>query len=148
MTRWLGSTWVRAAITVAILAYLLRQVDGRAALEAMLRADPRALAVVAGLVLLDRVVMIWRWVLLLRSSGTAIATRRWWRGRGRVAVVGGVLAMTALSVLVPVGFFGDARFKVASAPLLALVAGIGIDRVSRVVRARSGRPAHPRPTTP
>ena len=40
MTRWLGSFWVRAGLTGLILAYLLRQVDGGAALRAMLQVDP------------------------------------------------------------------------------------------------------------
>jgi asparagine N-glycosylation enzyme membrane subunit Stt3 len=44
--------------------------------------------------------------------------------------------MAVLSLLVPVAFFGDARFKVASAPLVALLAGLGIARATALVRTR------------
>jgi uncharacterized membrane protein YbhN (UPF0104 family) len=128
MTRWLGSTWVRAGITVVILAYLLQQVDGRAALQAMLRADPRALAVVAALVLLDRVVMIWRWVLLLRSSGTAIPTRT----AARIFLISSFVGS-----FLPAGVGGDAARAYAlgqrTAQRGAAVASVAVDRILGVV---------------
>lgn len=128
MTRWLGSTWLRAALTVAILAYLLRQVDGRQALQAMLRTDPRALVVVAGLVLLDRVVMIWRWVLLLRSSGTAIST-------GAAARI--FLVSSFVGSFLPAGVGGDAARAYAlgqrTAQRGAAVASVAVDRILGVV---------------
>ena len=70
----LRSWWVRAGITGAILVYLVREIDAGAALQAMLDTDVRALLIVALLVLADRGVMIWRWLLLLRASGTDIST--------------------------------------------------------------------------
>ena len=99
MSRWLGSVWVRGAITLAILAWLLRQVDAGAAASAMLRVDPRALLIVACLVLLDRAVMIWRWLLLLRSSGTAIPT-------GAAARI--FLVSSFVGSFLPAGVGGDA----------------------------------------
>jgi 4-amino-4-deoxy-L-arabinose transferase-like glycosyltransferase len=68
--------------------------------------------------------------------GMLLALRRWWRDRGRSVAVGSVVAMAVLSLLVPVAFFGDARFKVASAPLVALLAGVGIARTIALVATR------------
>jgi hypothetical protein len=128
MTRWLRSTWVRAAITLGILAYLLRQVDGGAALRAMLRTDPRALALVGGLVLLDRAVMIWRWILLLRSSGTAIAT-------GTAARI--FLVSSFVGSFLPAGVGGDAARAYAlgqrTAQRGAAVASVAVDGILGVV---------------
>ena len=128
MTRWLGSFWVRAGITGLILGYLLRQVDGGAALRAMLRADPAALAVVAALVLLDRVVMIWRWLLLLRASGTDVAT-------GTAARI--FLVSSFVGSFLPAGVGGDAARAYAlgqrTARRGAAVASVAIDRILGVV---------------
>ena len=66
---------VRLAITGIILALLARGIDVGASLSAIGSLDRRYLALVLGLVALDRCVMIWRWVLLLRSSGVTIETR-------------------------------------------------------------------------
>ena len=66
---------VRLAITGIILALLARGIDVGASLSAIGRLDRGYLALVLGLVALDRCVMIWRWVLLLRSSGVTIETR-------------------------------------------------------------------------
>jgi uncharacterized protein (TIRG00374 family) len=71
----IGSWWARLAITVAILAYLASDIDMGAAARAVIQIDPRYLALVLVLVALDRVVMILRWLLLLRSSGVAIRDR-------------------------------------------------------------------------
>jgi hypothetical protein len=70
-----GSFWVRALLTAGVLAILAARVDVGATAEALLRLRaPHALAVLA-LVALDRTVMVWRWILLLRASGVGIATR-------------------------------------------------------------------------
>lgn len=128
MSRWLASVWVRGAITLAILAWLLRQVDAGAAVGAMLRADPRALLVVALLVLLDRAVMIWRWLLLLRSSGTAIAT-------GTAARI--FLVSSFVGSFLPAGVGGDAARAYAlgqrTAQRGAAVASVAVDRILGVV---------------
>ena len=60
---------IRLAITAAILALLARGIDMGAAAHAIASIDLRYLGLVLGLVALDRSVMIWRWILLLRSSG-------------------------------------------------------------------------------
>jgi uncharacterized membrane protein YbhN (UPF0104 family) len=128
MTGWLRSFWVRAGITGLILAYLLRQVDAGAALSAMLRTDPIALAVVALLVLLDRAVIIWRWILLLRASGTPIA------GRTAARIF---LVSSFVGSFLPAGVGGDAARAYAlgqrTARRGAAVASVAIDRILGVV---------------
>lgn len=128
MSRWLGSFWVRGAITAGILAYLLREVDAGAAFAAMLRADAGALLVVAALVMLDRGVMIWRWVLLLRASGTAIGT-------GAAARI--FLISSFVGSFLPAGVGGDAARAFAlgqrTAQRGAAVASVAIDRILGVV---------------
>ena len=63
---------IRLAITAVILALLARGIDFGDAARAIASIDLRFLALVLGLVAVDRCVMIWRWILLLRSSGIAI----------------------------------------------------------------------------
>lgn len=128
MMRWLRSFWVRAVLTGLILLYLLGQVDGAAALRAMLQTDPVALAVVALLVLFDRVVMIWRWVLLLRASGTPIGTR---------AAAHIFLVSSFVGSFLPAGVGGDAARAYAlgqrTSQRGAAVASVAIDRILGVV---------------
>ncbi len=128
MTRLLRSFWVRAAITAVILAYLLRQVDAGASMQAMLRVDPLSVAVVCLLVLLDRVVMIWRWLLLLRASGTEVATRT----AARIFLVSSFVGS-----FLPAGVGGDAARAYALGQRTsrhgAAVASVAIDRILGVV---------------
>jgi uncharacterized protein (TIRG00374 family) len=63
---------LRLAITAAILALMARGIDMGASARAIAAIDLRYLALVLGLVAIDRTVMIWRWILLLRSSGVKI----------------------------------------------------------------------------
>ena len=66
---------IRLAITAIILAILAMGIDMGASARAIAAIDLRYLALVLGLVAIDRIVMILRWVLLLRASGIAITTR-------------------------------------------------------------------------
>jgi len=66
---------VRLAITAVILAILAMGIDMTESARAIAATDLRYLALVLGLVAIDRTVMILRWVLLLRASGIAITTR-------------------------------------------------------------------------
>lgn len=68
-----GSVWVRVVLTVAVLALLLSRIDLASTLTALARLDLRLAAVVAALVFLDRGIMIWRWLLLLRARGVSIS---------------------------------------------------------------------------
>jgi uncharacterized protein (TIRG00374 family) len=65
---------VRLAITAVILAILAIGIDMRASAAAVAQIDVRYLAAVLALVAVDRVVMIHRWLLLLRARGIAITT--------------------------------------------------------------------------
>ena len=66
------ATWVRVAVSVAILAYLVLTIDVGAALGAVAGLSLWHLAGALVLVLVDRLLMITRWTLLLRGTGTAI----------------------------------------------------------------------------
>jgi uncharacterized protein (TIRG00374 family) len=66
---------LRLVITAVILALLARGIDLGDSARAIAAIDLRYLGLVLGLVAIDRVVMILRWVLLLRASGIAISSR-------------------------------------------------------------------------
>ena len=66
---------LRLALTAIILALLARGIDFGESARAIAAIDLRHLALVLALVAIDRCVMIWRWVLLLRASGIAIMSR-------------------------------------------------------------------------
>lgn len=65
----------RIAITAIILAILAMGIDMGLALRAMAAIDLRYLALVLGLVAVDRCVMILRWLLLLRARDIRISAR-------------------------------------------------------------------------
>lgn len=65
---------IRVAITAVILFLLARGIDFGASARAIAAIDLRYLALVLGLVAVDRCVMILRWILLMRSSGIRIST--------------------------------------------------------------------------
>ena len=67
------STLVRLGVTVAILSYLSTRIDMTDAARAVAAIGRPHLAAVLLLVVVDRAVMILRWVLLLRASGIAIS---------------------------------------------------------------------------
>ncbi len=69
------STLVRLALTAAILAYLANRIDMTEAARAVAAVSLPHLAAVLMLVVIDRTVMILRWVLLLRASGIPISLR-------------------------------------------------------------------------
>lgn len=124
----LRSGWVRVAITAAILAYLLSEIDAGAAFAAMLDTSPLALVGAAVLVLADRVVMIWRWLLLLRASGAPIRSR----DAARIFLVSSFVGS-----FLPAGVGGDAARAYAlgqrTAQRGAAVASVAIDRILGVI---------------
>ena len=65
---------LRLAITAVILAILAMGIDMRRSAQAIATIDLRYLAVVLGLVAIDRAVMILRWILLLRAREVRIGT--------------------------------------------------------------------------
>jgi hypothetical protein len=74
--RLLRSTWVRAVLSAAILWWLSTRIDMAEAIRAVFTVRLPHLLFVLALVALDRVIMIYRWVLLLRASGVAITTAK------------------------------------------------------------------------
>ena len=64
---------IRLAITAVILALLARGIDFGESARAIGAIDLRYLALVLGLVAIDRSVMIWRWILLLRARDIKIS---------------------------------------------------------------------------
>lgn len=69
------SLWVRALLTIAVLGYLSTRIDFAAAAASAARLDVAAALATLALVAIDRGVMVWRWLILLRAAGTAIATK-------------------------------------------------------------------------
>jgi hypothetical protein len=70
-----GAGWLRALLTLAILGYLATRIDMREAGAALLQLDPGAALLVVALLVVDRAVMVWRWILLLRASGAQVTAR-------------------------------------------------------------------------
>ncbi len=69
------SFWIRALVTVAVLALILRKIDGGETLRAIGRLDLWTLALVGGLLVVDRAAMVTRWIVLLRAAGQPISTK-------------------------------------------------------------------------
>lgn len=70
-----GSWWLRAVVTAAVLTLLLARIDVDEAIAAIGRLDPGTLAIVAFLLVVDRALMVWRWIALLRAAGQPISTK-------------------------------------------------------------------------
>ena len=75
IARLTGSLWVRALLTIAVLAYLATKIDLRDAGATLLRLDLTAALGTLALLAADRLIVVWRWLILLRAVGTRIATR-------------------------------------------------------------------------
>jgi uncharacterized membrane protein YbhN (UPF0104 family) len=122
------SFWVRLAFTGVILAYLVASIDLQAALQALLGVDLRYVALVASLVALDRVVMIWRWIVLLRATGTPV------QGRTAARIF---LESSFVGSFLPAGVGGDAarawQLSRHTARSAAAVASVAVDRLLGVV---------------
>ena len=99
IARLAASWWTRLAITAAILAWLATRIDMSAAARAMLSVSPGHLGLVLLLVAVDRLVMIWRWILLLTARGVAVRP-------GEAARV--FLVSSFVGSFLPAGIGGDA----------------------------------------
>lgn len=69
------SLLLRALVTASVLALLLSRIDLGDALRALGSLNASAAVAVCALLAVDRAVMIWRWVVLLRAAGQPIATK-------------------------------------------------------------------------
>ncbi|MPY88107.1 MAG: flippase-like domain-containing protein [Luteitalea sp.] len=128
MTALLRSTWLRLLVTSVILGYLVRQVDTGAAARAILNVCLWSLAVVAVLLALDRLVMVWRWVLLLQAVRTPI-------GVGAAARI--FLVSSFVGSFLPAGVGGDAARAWSlgrlTARTSAALASVAVDRLLGVM---------------
>jgi glycosyltransferase 2 family protein len=70
-----SSLWVRGLLTLAVLVVLTYKIDMRATGEALLRLSPVAMVSVLVLLAVDRGVMVWRWIILLRARGADVTTK-------------------------------------------------------------------------
>ena len=77
-------------------------------------------------------------IMAVSVLGMVVAARRWWQDRTNAAVAA-LLGLAVAGVCVPVLFFGDPRFKVPTAPLFALFAGLGAAVVAGAVADRRAR---------
>jgi hypothetical protein len=111
---------VRLFLSVGILAYLASRIDMAAAARAVVAINPWHLIGVLALVALDRAIMIWRWVLLLRASRAPISA-------GRAARI--FLTSSFIGSFLPAGLGGDA----ARAYGLSRVTEAGDEAVASVV---------------
>jgi glycosyltransferase 2 family protein len=70
-----GSRSVRLVLTVVVLAILVLRIDLGETASAILRLQPSAIVAVLALLAVDRAIMIWRWIILLRARGAAVSTK-------------------------------------------------------------------------
>jgi uncharacterized protein (TIRG00374 family) len=124
MVRALQSTAARLVITAAILAYLLWNIDLHQTVAALLHVNPWWFAATMALVALDRVLMILRWVVLLRSAGVHLPIR---------SSVYIYLVSSFVGSFLPAGVGSDASRAYAVAARTTrgadAVASVAIDRV-------------------
>lgn len=66
---------LRLAVTATVLVYLATRIDGPATMAAVLSLSPARLAAIAGLTMLDRALMAWRWILLVRATGVTLSAK-------------------------------------------------------------------------
>lgn len=128
LARLAASWWVRAGLTAAILAWLATRLDMGAAWAAVAAISRPHLLAVLALVALDRTVMIWRWLLLLRATGAAVSA-------GAAARL--FLESSFVGSFLPAGIGGDAArawglAQVTDRPGDAL-ASVVVDRVLGVL---------------
>lgn len=118
--RVLHSIWFRTLVSAALLYWLVAQIDLGAAMRDMVAITPAHLAGGLLLVALDRVLMIARWVMLVRRSERAVSVR---------SAVWVFLVGAWVGYLLPSGIGGDA----ARAYVLAQRTARGAEAVGLVV---------------
>lgn len=94
-----GSTTFRALLTVALLAYLASTINLTDTANALARLSWTAAALVLVLLAADRVVIIWRWRILIRASGHDVAAK---------SVAWIYLVSSFIGIPTPAGMGGDA----------------------------------------
>lgn len=115
---------IRLAITAVILALLARGIDFGESARAIGAIDLRYLALVLGLVAIDRSVMIWRWILLLRARDIKISA---------IEAARLFLVSSFVGSFLPAGIGGDAARAYGLSKDVAsasdAVASVAVDRL-------------------
>lgn len=123
-----GSWTVRLVVTASILAWLSTRLDMAAAARAVATVSRPHLALVLVLVAVDRAVMIWRWVLLLRAANVPVTT---------AAAARLFLTSSFVGSFLPAGVGGDAARAWGLSQLTArtgdALASVLVDRVLGVL---------------
>lgn len=94
-----GSTVFRALLTAAFLSYLATTIDLGDAAAAIGRLSWTHAALVIALLALDRVVIIWRWLILVRATGAEVSAK---------SVAWIYLVSSFIGIPTPAGMGGDA----------------------------------------
>jgi uncharacterized membrane protein YbhN (UPF0104 family) len=135
------SVWVRLLVTVGILTYLAQQIDMAVATRAVLSVRVPHLVLVLALVAADRLVMILRWLLLLRATNVAISAREAARIFLVSSFVGSFLpagigsdAARAWSLTAKTARASEALASVAVDRLLGVLSLVAIGMAGAVVR--------------
>lgn len=119
------TTALRLAVAVGLTGYLFWRAHPQDVLEAAADARWRWVAAAAALVLLDRTLMAYRWLVLLRTSSAGPLPLR--------AVLRVFLVSTFVGTFLPASVGGDAVRSVALArhgvPMADAVASVLVDRV-------------------
>jgi glycosyltransferase 2 family protein len=68
------SVWLRGAVTAAVLLYLVSRIDVAGTLASVAGISAATVAAVVVLAAIDRGLMAWRWILLVRATGVSLAT--------------------------------------------------------------------------
>lgn len=128
LARLAGSWWVRITLTAGILAWLSSGIDMAAAGAAIARISRPHLAAVLALVALDRTVMIWRWILLLRAANIPVSA-------GLAARI--FLTSSFVGSFLPAGVGGDAARAFGLAQITSrtgdALASVVVDRMLGVL---------------
>lgn len=119
-----ASLWVRALVTAAVLAVMFRNISAAETLDTIRRLRLEAALAVLALLAIDRFVMVWRWVILLRATGQRIALK---------SAVWIYLVSSFVGSFLPAGVGGDlARAYTLSERTSqgsAAAASVGVDRL-------------------
>lgn len=94
-----GSTVFRALLTAAFLGYLAWTIDLAEAGRALARLSFTAAFIVLVLLAVDRIFIIWRWLILIRASGHDVAVK---------SVAWIYLVSSFIGIPTPAGMGGDA----------------------------------------
>jgi hypothetical protein len=119
------TTALRLAVAVGLTGYLFWRAHPQDVLQAAANAQWRWIAAAAALVLLDRTLMAYRWLVLLRTSSAGPLPLR--------AVLRVFLVSTFVGTFLPASVGGDAVRSIALArhgvPMADAVASVLVDRV-------------------